>query len=223
MATQSRPDIAYATCYASSAYADGTIGDLKLVNRTIKFLKANPLKIRFPTMIAKTHLFLFFSDASFGNLHDAKSQGGHIVFAVDPSGNCCPLTWQNKKIKRVCKSTLASESWAMVEAIESAELVIKQHCELFKSTSTNMICITDCKSLYDVIHTTNTLEDKGLCIPLACLRQRVTQEEMSVRWVSTTYQLADCLTNAGASVSRLREVLATGKFEHEILDIVFEN
>ncbi len=184
-------------------------------------MKNNPLTMRFPSMNLSTISIVIFSDASFANLHDGSSQGSHIVFAVEKSGKCNPLTWQSKKIKRVCKSTLAAESWAMVEAVESGELVLAELCEVMRIESLKVICITDCKSLYEAIHTTNTLEDKGLRIPVACLRQRVNNQEMSVRWVGTKYQLADCLTKAGASTSLLRNVLANGQLPKDYVKIIF--
>ena len=214
-ATQSRPDIAYGTCIASNSYASGTIKDLKLVNKTIVFMQKNPLSIRFPSLDLQHTTMVGFSDASFGNLADGSSQGGHLVLMVDRSGQCCPLTWQSRKIKKVCKSTLAAESWALVEGLESAELIKAQWNEIVK-IDVPIVCITDCKSLFDAVKTTNTLEDKGLRIPMACLRQRFNRNEVRYVWVPTNLQLADCLTKAGASSSLLREVLEKGKLPSEL-------
>ena len=111
---------------------------------------------------------------------------------VDRSGQCCPLTWQSRKIKKVCKSTLAAESWALVEGLESAELIKAQWNEIVK-IDVPIVCVTDCKSLFDAVKTTNTLEDKGLRIPMACLRQRFNRNEVRYVWVPTNLQLADCL------------------------------
>ena len=222
VATQSRPDLGYATCIASNSYATGIISDLKLVNKTIKFMKNNPLTLKFPRIDLSSASVVIFCDASFANLRDGSSQGGHIVFVVDRSGKCSPLTWQSKKIKRVCKSTLAAESWSMIEAVESGELIMTQLCEVMRCSALDVVCITDCKSLFDAIHTTNTLEDKGLRIPVACLRQRVTAGEMRVRWIGTKHQIADCLTKAGASASLLRNVLSTGKLTTDFVEIIFK-
>ena len=69
-ATQSRPDIAYGTFIASNSYASGTIKDIKLVNKTISFMKKNPLSIWFPSLDLQHTAMVVFSDASFGNLAD---------------------------------------------------------------------------------------------------------------------------------------------------------
>ena len=109
----------------------------------------------------------------------------------------------------------------MVEAVESGELVMTQLCEVLKVSNMNVVCFTDCKSLFDSIHTTNTVEDKGLRIAIACLRQRVNQNELIAHWIETRYQLADSLTKAGASSSILRDILCTGEFPSVLCKVVF--
>ena len=81
--------------------------------------------------------------------------------------------------------------------------------------------MTDCKSLHDTIHTSKNVDDKGLRVPIACLRQRVNNNEMIVRWISTKMQLADCLTKAGAPSVLLRDILSSGKLSSEVLNAVY--
>ena len=40
------------------------------------------------------------------------------MFLVDGEGQCCPLAWRSKIIRRVVKSTLAAETLATVEVID---------------------------------------------------------------------------------------------------------
>ena len=221
VATQTRPDVSYATCFASNTVTNGTIADLKMVNKTVKFLKKNPLTVKFKKLALEESVFVVFCDASYGNLRDGSSQGGFIIFLVSFTGKCCPITWQSRKIRRVCKSTLAAESWAMIEAVESCELVQTQLGEIMQSKKLDVIVMTDCKSLHDAIHTSKNVDDKGLRIPIACLRQRVNEGEMTVRWISTKKQLADCMTKAGAPTAPLRDVLSSGKLDNELYNSVF--
>ena len=223
VSTQTRPDLAYATCFASNCVNNGTVADLKMVNKAVKFLKREPLTIKFRKVSLCESLVVVFCDASFGNLRDGSSQGGFIIFLVSTTSKCCPLTWQSRKIRRVCKSTLAAESWAMVEAVESAELVQAQLCEVTHSPKMDIVVMTDCKSLHDALHTSKNVDDKGLRIPMACLRQRVCNNEMRVYWISTKLQLADCLTKAGAPTHPLREVLSTGQLNNDLYKTIFGN
>ena len=224
VATQSRPDVSYANCIASNAITSGKISDLKLVNKTVKYLKANPLVLRFSAIDDLSNaVIVVFCDASYGNLRNGASQGGHLILMVSRQGKCAPLTWQSRKIRRICKSTLAAESWALVEAVECADFISKQLSETVYNNSQGfkIVCLTDCKSLYDAVHTTNNLDDKGLRIPVACLRQRVEFDEIIVHWIGTKMQLADSLTKAGASSSLLSLVLSSGKLPNDIINLVF--
>ena len=166
-------------------------------------------------------MLVVFCDAAFANLKDGSSQCGFIILIVSKTGKCCTLSWQSRKIKRVCKSTLAAESWAMIEAIETCELIVVQLCEMFQRDTYKVICVTDCKSLFDAIKTSNNVEDKGLRIPIACLRQRVNNNEMTVKWIRTKNQLADPFTKAGASSTLLRAALSNGELDAELFNLVF--
>ena len=117
----------------------------------------------------------------------------------------------------MCKSTLAAESLALVEGLESAELLKAQWNEIVKR-EVPIVCMTDCKSLLDAVKTTNTLDDKGLRILMAYLRQHFNNNEVCYVWVPTNLQLADCLTKAGASSALLREVLEQGKLPSELVN-----
>ena len=138
---------------------------------------------------------------------------------ADDSGLCCPLSWQSRKIRKVCKSTLAAESLSLVEGLESAELIGTQLKEMFPRDLPIVGCV-DCKSLFDAVKTSNTLEDKGLRIPMASLRQKYSRSEVKFVWVPTHMQLADCMTKAGASAQYLRDVLAEGRFSPEIVSSI---
>ena len=162
-----------------------------------------------------------FCDAAYANLRDGSSQGAHIVFLTSKNGKVCPLAWQSKKIKRLVKSSLSGESWAMIEAVETAELLKAMLLEIIEVTDIPIICMTDCNSLFNELYTSNTIEDKGLRVPIGGLRRKVKNEEFTVKWIPKELQLADPLTKAGAPNKELREVLATGTLPDYILSEVF--
>ena len=61
------------------------------------------------------------------------------------------------------------------------------------------MCITDNKSLYDTLHTTNTIEDRSLRIDVGLLRQKIDRDELLVMHVKSKKQVADPFTKFGAS------------------------
>ena len=61
------------------------------------------------------------------------------------------------------------------------------------------MCVTDCRSLFSELHTSNTIADKGLRIPIGGLRRKLKDEEFIIKWIEKDKQLADSLMKAGAS------------------------
>ena len=109
----------------------------------------------------------------------------------------------------------------MIEAVETAELLQTMLQEIINVKSIPIICMTDCNSLFNELHTSNTIEDKGLRVPIGGLRRKVKNKEFTVKWIPKELQLADPLTKAGAPNKELREVLATGALPDYILNEVF--
>ena len=109
---------------------------------------------------------------------------------------------------RVVASTLAGEAQSFVTASGTAEWMslmlaeartgvfdLRSASDMIKQTPINGI--TDCKSLYDAIHTPSSpakAEDKRVAIDLAIIKQCVQRTGLRTRWVLTELMLADSLT-----------------------------
>ena len=221
VSTQTRPDMAYYTCVASNSTKSGTLSDLKLVNKAINYLQKNRLTLKYSKLDFSNVSLVAFCDAAYGNLKDGSSQGAYIIFLVSKDGKCCPLTWMSKKIKQIVKSSLAGECWSMIEAIETCELMEIMLRVITNSEKIPIICVTDCRSLFSELHTSNTIEDKGLRIPIGGLRHKLKDEEFIIKWIEKDKQLADSLTKAGASSKLLREILCNGVFPEFLMNDVF--
>ena len=103
--------------------------------------------------------------------------------------------------------------------------IFKRFLEFFLHTllkkDWTIICITDCNSLFNELQTSNTIEDKGLRIPIGGLRRKLKDNEFVVKWVEKGKQLADPLTKAGASSTLLCDVLSSGMLPDYLLPDVF--
>ena len=113
-----------------------------------------------------------YEDASLGNLPDGGSQAGYLVFLVDSEGIVALIAWQSHKIRRVVRSTIASETLAMSDAMDAGILIASMWKELV-GPQCNVIVegITDCYSLFDAVNSTKLVSDKRLRIEMAMLRQ----------------------------------------------------
>ena len=216
VAGMSRPDAAFNACSLSTVQSKATYRDLFEANKAVRDLKSNDLDIIIPRMDLSTLNISVYSDASYGNLKDGGSQGGHIVFISDSKGTCAPISWSSKKIKRVARSTLGAETLSAVDALDSAYLVAKILTELVdlneREIATSLF--TDNKSLYDALNTSNLLLDKRLRVDISALREMNDRGEVSYHWVESSQQLADVLTKRGASKRKLFGVLSQANLDN---------
>ena len=144
-----------------------------------------------------------FSDASWGNLPEGGSQGGHLIFISNCEGVANLISWQSHRMKRVARSTLAAETLAAVDACDSALLLSSQIAEIMniKPLPRN---ITDNEPLVNASRSTTSVQEKRLRVDISVLREMIDRREIEpLSWVSTEYQLADCLTKQGAKVDNL--------------------
>ena len=156
-----------------------------------------------------------YSDASYANLPDGGSQGGHLVFLSDANELCCPMAWHSTRIRRVVRSTLAAETLALVDGLETAYLMAKTVGEIIsgeKESTIPIYCITDNKSLFDAVQTQKTINDKRLRVEISMIREMVENNEIHISWIKSGEQLADVLTKNGASSESLCRVLNIGHF-----------
>ena len=67
---------------AASAAAAPTIGDVRMLNRVTKLVRANPVKLRFWPLKGRLRI-LGYPDASYKNNEDQSSQRGHTIFVAE--------------------------------------------------------------------------------------------------------------------------------------------
>ena len=87
-----------------------------------------------------------------------------------------------------------------MEAVETRFLITSVLKELHNSQSSiDIECFTDNQSLFDTVHSTNSIINKRLRVDMAILREMVHKKEVLIKWIETKDQLADALTKKGAS------------------------
>ncbi|VDH89490.1 Hypothetical predicted protein [Mytilus galloprovincialis] len=109
LAKTTRPDIAFDIVRIASKLETSTIEDFKRVNKLLRKVRNDPVSLHFKELGEHVELLLY-TDASFCNLPDGGSQGGFVIIQLGKNGKIKTVTWQSKKIRRVVRSTLASEA-----------------------------------------------------------------------------------------------------------------
>ena len=188
------------------------------------------------------------TDASFCNesefvkgvLEPGRSQQGYVVCLAQADAVNAkemvvhPIVWSSTVIKRICRSTMMAETFAMIRGTEAGAriraAVVDMKGQLnmadWEGSSANVmghVWMTDCDSLYEHLVSTkhNSVDNKRLNGDLIALCQYVwerggeRQEHVDhsrgdfPRWIDISTMIADLLTKA-MSCDRLAKMLSTG-------------
>ena len=210
-------EVNFAVSQLASKMSSPKVEDLAEASRLIRMVKSEHREKR---MIFRPGLkfseddiaVVAVHDASFANVGNHGSQRG-CWLGITTKGlledhnkmhTVHFLQWNSGRIHRVVRSTLSAEAYSCSEALDSLNWLRTTLKEIvqggsMKDYNARMqtipgVTVTDCKSLYDCIHSERTLlSDKRLSLEAAIIRQSL-DENLSIRWVSTEQQLADCLT-----------------------------
>jgi hypothetical protein len=119
-----------------------------------------------------------FTDASFANNFDFSSQIGFVITLTDANSKANIIHWSSIKCKRVTRSVLASELYAMAHGFDVGAAVNATLEKILQQPIPMVLC-TDSKSLYDCLVKLGTTYEKRLIVDLVCLRQSYERQEIA--------------------------------------------
>lgn len=197
IATVSQPEAAFDLSYAAQV-VNPKEEDAKTLNKRLQWqIDHSDRGLRFVQLDTATMKLMIFTDASFANNINFTSQIGHVIVLADATNKSNIIHWSSIKCKRVTRSVLASELYAMTHGFD-AGAVLKSTIEKILNISVlPMILCTDSKSLYDCLVKLGSTQEKRLMIDLMCLRQSYERREiMEVKWIDGGSNPADAMTKA---------------------------
>ena len=161
--------------------------------RGLRFLRLNPEELK---------LFIFV-DASFANNKDLSSQIGYVILIAEEQrkndeeimvkGNI--VHWSSTKCKRVTRSVLASELYAMVAGFDIGASIQSTLTGITEGKKIPLILCTDSYSLYDCMIKLGTTAEKRLMIDIMGLRESYEKREIDeIRWIDGASNPADAMT-----------------------------
>ena len=210
LCTNSRPDLSYDVLELSCKVNTPKVEDLLEANKCLRKACTFESSMYFPCLGDVTkYKLVVYSDASHANLPDGvSSAGGFVIFLVGENGNSCPLYWEAKKIRRVVKSTLASETLAAVEAVDMAFYLGNMLSQILYNKEKKMPVelYVDNHSLYDNVYSVKNVSEKRLRIDLAILKEMIQNGEVKIFWIDSKAQLADVLTKKGVNPLKIARV-----------------
>ena len=94
---------------------------------------------------------------------------GYITFLYKSDKNYAPVSWKSRKIQRVVRNTLVTETLAMKEALEECYIIWSMLLKIYnwdaKSGLFPIHSYTDNKSLLESVYSTKTLKEvKSRCL-----------------------------------------------------------
>jgi hypothetical protein len=163
---------------------------------------------------------MIFIDAAFVNTSNLHSQIDYVVCLIDDV-HINLIHWSSIKCKRVIRSVLATELYAMTNGFD-VDSVIKSTIEriLKLNNPLSLILCTDSKSLYDCLVKLDIISEKRLMIDLMCLRQSYERREIAeIRWIDENINPADAMTKP-KSCNVLIKLIDTNIIELKITEWV---
>ncbi len=136
---------------------------------------------------------MIFIDVSFVNVN-LHSQIDYVICLIDDLNKANIIHWFSTKCKRVIRSVLTTELYAMIHEFDS-DSVIKSIIERILNIFLSMILLTDSRSLYDCLVKLEITIEKRLMMNLMCLRQSYERREIAeIRWIDENINSIDAMT-----------------------------
>ena len=219
IASVCQPEAAYDLSVAAQA-TEPTEKDVKALNTRLQWQLENAARgLSFVELDKSTLQLLTFTDASFANNKDLSSQIGYVVVLADAEGKANILHWSSIKCKRVTRSVLASELYAMAHSFDIGASV-KSTIEKIMDINLPLVLCTDSKSLYDCLVRLGTTQEKRLMIDIMCLRQAYEQREVTeVKWIKGNTNPADSMTKLKPS-NALKQLLDSNQVHLDVVEWV---
>ena len=210
IASHCRPDLSFGFAYASQ-HINPEEKHVNELNKIIeRCLDTKHQCLRFIPLDLNSLSIATFIDASFANNNDFTSQLGYIICLMDAAGSANVLHYASQKCKRVTRSVLAAELYAMALGFDYA-YVIQESISDILGNAIPLKVYTDSKCLFDALTTLHSTTEKRLLIDLSMLRQCYEKREIAeVLWIPGRQNPADGLTKKDPC-SALRNLLLSNQ------------
>jgi hypothetical protein len=174
--------------------------DVKRLNKRLQWQldhsirELNFVRLNFITSSLSSFLkLIIFIDVSFANVN-LHSQIDYVICLIDEiKANI--IHWFFTKCKRVIRSVLTAELYAMTHEFDAASIIKSIIQRILNIFFLSMILLTDSRSLYDCLVKLEITSEKRLMIDLMCLRQSYERRKITkIRWIDDNSNSVDART-----------------------------
>jgi hypothetical protein len=143
---------------------------------------------------------MIFIDSSFINNSDLSSQIDYVICLADAT-HANILNWTSIKCKRVTRSVLTIELFAMIHDFD-VDFVLKVILTKMIDILISLILIIDSKFIYDCLIRLEITVEKRLMINVMTLRQCYERREITkMKWVHETNNSVDSMIKIKSSTA----------------------
>lgn len=143
--------------------------------------------------LSSMHLAVFV-DASFASNYDGSSQLGVLVCLRDSTGRCNVIHATCVKSRRIARSSLAAEIFAILEGFDVGYIMKVWLSKVFKR-NLDLHILTDSRTGFHTVTTLVTTKEKRLTLDLYLLREAYERKELTkISWITGESNPADGLT-----------------------------
>jgi hypothetical protein len=206
-----QPQVAFGLSYAAQT-TDPQRDDVDKLNRCLKWQIENSDKgLTFVKLTGQLRL-IAFTDSSFANNKDHSSQIGYVIVLADNDDNCNIIHWSSVKCKRVTRSVIASELYAMSHGFDTT-CALKDTLDKITQRQTPIIICIDSFSLYECLVKLGTTYEKRLMIDIMAIRQSYERREIAeIIWITGDSNPADSMTKHAGNTA-LERIVKTNKVD----------
>jgi len=193
-----------------------TIADLLEANLLIRRAKqVASCERHYPKLNLNKTMVVVASDAAWANLPGDRSGCGYITALADEAMAKEPrklhrfvaIEEKAGRVKRVCRSTLAAETFSCSDAVAAGTWLRGVLDEILDGKRPsragdayggrrNVVVVVDAKALFDTVtkDKASTGGDKRVAVELSLLREEVQRDRVQIRWIPTKQNIADIMT-----------------------------
>lgn len=208
-----RPDVCAPVQLVAPGREPTSKDEYRTLKKVITHLQATAdVGLNFVPLELETCRLVLFTDASFANARDLKSQLGFLLLMADANDNANIVHFGSSRCQRVTRSVLASEIHSLVLGFDVAYVVQHMLNEII-GRKLKIEAYVDSRSTFDIVAKQGKTVEKRLQIDIHCLKQSYSNGELSkLGWIQGVSNPADSMTkNVMKDISPLKEIMRSNR------------
>jgi hypothetical protein len=194
--------------------------DINARNKRLQWQIINQTRtMRYVKLNQSTLQLVIFSDSFFANNRDLFSQIDYVICLADSINTTNILHWFSIKCKRITRSVLAIELFAMIHDFDVDSILKAILTKMFDNLIL-LILVIDSKFLYDCLVRLDIIVKKRLMMNVMTLKQSYERREITeIKWIHESNNLVDSMTKI-KSFSALKTIIDINRINLDTIEWV---